>query len=80
MNHMGGGWGLHGLGLIWMLLFWALVIAAVIFLVKAIAGNSGENQSGGASRALEILEERYARGELNEQEFEEKRKLLQRRQ
>lgn len=80
MSHMGGAWGLHGFGFLWMLLFWALVIAAVVFLVRAIAGNGGEGRGAGRTGALELLEERYAKGEISQEEFEEKRKTLQRRQ
>lgn len=79
MTHMGGAWGFHGIGFLWMLIFWGLVIAAVVFLVKAVAGNGPAPRDGGGDRALQILEERYAKGELSQAEFEEKRKTLQRR-
>lgn len=74
MGPMGGGWGGHGLGFVWMLLFWALVVAAVFFLVRALA--SGGSRPNERDRALEILEERFARGELTREEFEEKRQVL----
>jgi len=77
MDGVAGGWGWwHGFGLISMLLFWGLVIAAVVFLVRAIAGERTSGPVGGKDRSLEILEERYARGEINKEEFEEKRRTL----
>lgn len=77
MSHMGGAWGFHGLGILWMVLFWALVIAAVVFLVKAIVGNGGPARGSDRNRSLEILEERYAKGEIGQEEFEDKRRTLQ---
>ena len=39
MHPMGWfGWAGHGVGLILMLLFWALVIAAVVYLVRGLSG------------------------------------------
>lgn len=79
MNHMGGGWGMHGLGIVWMVLFWALVIAAVYFLIRAFMGNGIDRPDREGDRALEILEERFARGELTEEEFEQKKQALRKR-
>jgi putative membrane protein len=81
--HMGpgmmGGWGLGWFGGIFMFIFWALVIVGLIFLIKwLIQGTRGGSASlrGNSSSALEILKERYARGEIDKQEFEEKKKDL----
>jgi putative membrane protein len=81
--HMGPGmmygWGMGWFGGIFMILFWVLVLVALVFgikwLVQSTKGDSRSTQTG-ASRALEILKERYARGEINKQEFEEKKKDL----
>ena len=62
---------------VWLLLLAALVVAAVIVLRVLWGRGSG---SGGprtrADQALRILEERYARGEIDREEFEERRRTL----
>ncbi len=69
----GGGW-LMGL---WMLLFWAGVILLVVWGVKALSGS--DDRRSGERRALQILEERFARGEIDRGEFEERRRALEER-
>jgi len=74
---MMGGWGMGWLGGIFMLVFWVLIIVGLVFLVKWLvqSSRSGSPQGGGnGSRALEVLRERYARGEIDKQEFEEKKR------
>ena len=62
-------WGIWGIG---MLLFWALIIVGLIVGIRwLIRGNKSTSDS-----ALGILRERYARGEINKDEFEEKKKAL----
>lgn len=60
------------------LILWILLIVAAIWAVKYFADRShGDTRSGSRSRgALEILEERYARGEISDQEFAERKKKL----
>lgn len=72
VSHMGDvGWGWMGLGMVHMFLFWALVIAAIVALVKVFSG-SGAGVRQEMLSAREVLEERYARGEIDKGEFEEK--------
>ena len=78
---MMGGWGGGAFGGIFMIIFWVIIIVGVVFLIRWLVqstkGHSGPGRSGDSlSRALEILKERYARGEINKQEFEEKKRDL----
>ena len=65
--HMDYGWGM-GFGWIFMVAFWALVILGVVYLVKLVAGGSKSGQSN--ESALDILKNRYAKGEISKEEFE----------
>jgi putative membrane protein len=67
------GWGM-GLGMIGMVLFWTLVILGIIVLFRRMGGPSASAPP--PKSALDILGERYARGEIGKQEFEEKKRDL----
>jgi len=69
-----GGWAM---GLIMMLLFVAAIVLLVLFIMRWLNPgiSSGERGNPGKS-ALTILEERFARGEIEKEEFEEKKRLI----
>lgn len=69
-NWVGGGF----LGGLLAILWWVVIIAGIVAVVKWIA-HRGKRQSG--ESPLEILGERYARGEITKQEFDERKKDLQ---
>jgi len=69
----GHGWGFGG-GFMW--LFWILLIAVVVWIVKGAVGSGLPGNGPREKTPLEILEERFARGEIDQEEFEQKRKLL----
>jgi len=60
----------HGFGV----LFWVLVAALVIYVVARSAGRSKTKSS---SAALDVLQERFARGEIDEAEYRDRRKVLE---
>ncbi len=77
---MMGPWGMGWFGVIFVIFIVLLVIAAVIFLLPRLKQNykiDGVETSSGKSNALEILKERYASGEIDKKEFEEKKKDLE---
>lgn len=71
----GYGWGI--LGMTHMVLWWILLILGIVVLAKwLIGGGFSGNDRASRRRALEILEERYARGEIQRDEFEAKKRDL----
>lgn len=70
-----GGPGYFGMGL-GMLLFWGLVIVAVVVVVRWLTGRRDPDASP-RQAALDILAQRYARGEIERAEYEQKRRDLQ---
>jgi len=73
-NNMMGEWNGFGiLGFIPMLLFWILLILGVVALLRYL-GRSGQQQNH--RTPLDILKERYARGEIDKKELEEMKKDL----
>ncbi len=72
----GFGWGMVGIGFIFMFAFWALVIWGIVSLIRWLAATAGNNPLPQGASSLEILKQRYARGEINKEEFEQKKKDL----
>jgi putative membrane protein len=68
-------WGAWGIGMmLMMLLFWGLVIVSLVLGIRWLLRQARETRS---DSALEILRQRYARGELTKDEFERMKKDLQ---
>ena len=71
------GWGMGWFGIIFMLIFWVMVIVGLVSLIKwLIQTTSREQSEAGGGRVLDILKERYARGEIDKRKFKEMRKDL----
>ena len=69
--HMGpgmmGGWGMGWI----MLIFWILVLVGLILIIKWLVQlTSREKKPAQFSSAMDILKQRYARGEISKAEFE----------
>jgi putative membrane protein len=69
-------WGDHWIfgGLMWI--FWIAVIVGLIFLIKWVVQQGREGEPRVKEDALEILNKRYAKGEVDKEEYEQKKKDL----
>lgn len=73
---MGGG--MMGMGLLWMLLLFVALVLLIVWLVRAL-GTRGSTPADDSSRtdgALDLARQRYARGEITQEEFERIRRDL----
>ena len=69
-DHHDGGWIVMGLG---MLIFWVLVIALIVWLVRTWPpGQHGQRHE----TPLQLLDRRLAEGGLSVEEYEERRRIL----
>lgn len=79
-----GGWGMmrtgmmEGFGFMWLMpIFWIAILGLIIWAIVAVVGRSGESRGQGSPKTdspLEILKQRYARGEISKEEYEQKKK------
>lgn len=73
--HPGWGWGHMLFGGLMMIAFWGGIIVLVVLLVRWL-GSSGTPDHPRRPTPLEILQERYARGEIDRQAYEERKRDL----
>ncbi len=67
-------WGMWGIGMmVMMLIFWGVVIAGIVLGIRWLVTQGRESRT---DNALEILRQRYARGEIDKEEFEAKKRDL----
>ena len=80
-SHMWGrewGWGHMIFGSLTMVLLWGGIILVIVLLVRWLGAGFGSQQMPPppGKTALDILKERFARGEIDKDEFEERRRVL----
>ena len=76
--HDGWGWGHMLFGSLMMILFWGGLILLIVLAVRYLGHGSagGGERLTGAKTPLQILEARFARGEIDKEEFEQRRRAL----
>ena len=67
----GMGWWM-GFGIIWMILFWGGLIALIVWGIKKLSGGGSPRKND----PLDIARERYAKGEISEEEFTQLKKNI----
>jgi putative membrane protein len=63
-----------GSGFMWI--FWLLLIVVIIVLFKIFTRTDSRSNNSAEDSPLEILKKRYARGDINEEQFKRRRKEL----
>ncbi len=78
MGGYGVGYGMGGFGFIMMIAFWILIVVGIVFAIRWLAASTNAAQSISASgeTPVDILKKRYARGEIDKLEFEDKKKYI----
>lgn len=72
-----GGWMFFGP--LMMIAFVAVIVVVVVLLLRGLGGHRPRNPMSSDSNALDILKERFARGEIDKEEYEERRRILRER-
>jgi putative membrane protein len=75
MHDWGWGWGGMILGPLFMLAVLALFVALIVALVRWLSGDRGPS-AGSVRTARDVLDERYARGEIEREEYLKRRQDL----
>lgn len=74
------GWGGTMFGGIGMLLFWGVIIVLLVLFARSFMGGartqSRSQSPRSGSTALDILQERYAKGAISKEEYEQRKKTL----
>ncbi len=72
MWHYDDGWGSWAAMSIGMVAFWALIAVVVVAVVRSLRDDGGRR----GDDALRVLDERFARGDIDEHEYRTRRELL----
>lgn len=74
--YMHGGWGGMLLGGLLMVVFWGVIIGVIVLIVRWLVALGGPSGHPHRQSPLEVLQERYARGEIDKEEYEERKAVL----
>jgi putative membrane protein len=74
--HPDAGWGYYLIGPLMWIVFIGLVVVLVVLVIRRLGGSGHFPAMLLGKTPLEILRERFARGEIGKEEFEERRRLL----
>jgi putative membrane protein len=72
----GMGWGGWLLMILTTVGFWALVVFGIVALFRGVGGGAGPRTGAGAASAHQILDERFARGEIDVEEYHARKNIL----
>jgi putative membrane protein len=77
MGHCGNGWA-HWVWMAETFLLWALLITAVVLVVRYLVslGGASASPAAGAPREEGVLADRYARGEIDDDEYQKRMTVL----
>ena len=73
MNHDGGLFFIGG----FMWLFWIVLVIIIVFIIKSLVESNKRGSSSTDENPLVILKKRYARGEIDEDEYKHLRQNLE---
>ena len=73
-GHMSWGAGHSLFGGLLMLVFWAAVIGVIVFAVRWLSDRDAKQKK---PNALDVLNERLARGDIEPEDYEARRKILE---
>jgi putative membrane protein len=74
-DHDVSGWGWFGMS-VGMVLFWALIITALVLVFRAANQPHEHTHTPAAPTPEQILAERFARGEIDEEEYQRRLSAL----
>jgi putative membrane protein len=70
-----GGWWAFGM-MVMSLVFLALIVGGIVFAARSFSPDRPPKERPDGDRAIELLNERFARGEIEEAEYTERRRIL----
>ncbi len=59
-----------------MIIFWVVITLFIVWIVREVGSSRHSNKTHRSTAAPKILEERYAKGEIDKKEFEKKKSDL----